>query len=571
MKYKLIENDTIYDHDSKPSKRILFTRGINDPDKYINLDDNCLYDYSLLNNIDRAVKCCLEHINNQDDIAIVVDPDADGQCSAAVLYQYLKELFPKISLITLFHTKKQHGIDDINVPNNIKLLLVPDAGSNDVEKSKQLSELGISLIYLDHHEKSCENPYAIIVNPKWDNYPNKELSGCAVVYKFLQAMDNELWENKADKYLDLVALSLISDSMDLKSYETKRLVDKGLSNIKNKLFIALINKQEYSIGGEVTIQNIQFYLSPLVNGMIRSAGAEEKAMMFRAFCQIDEWFDYQKRGETEIVKEDIYTRTARIATNSKAKQNREIDKSLEVVKKDIEKYKWDNNKILFVKVDDLDSSYTGLVSMRLASQYSKPCVLIRETSWKPGYLGGSARNIDNSPIENLKDFLWNTGMFSMCQGHQSAFGVELKIENIKGIISKTNDLLKDTSFEKVYAVDFEMLQEYVTIDFVQEIDKMKGLWGQGISEPLILVENIKLNTKDIKLMGKENDTFKFELNDENVVAIKFKCNENDKILEMIKGDWGAKDFEITAVGKVSLSNFNGIITPQFVIIDYNLV
>ena len=87
--------------------------------------------------------------------------------------------------------------------------------SNDYEKHKELKEKGIDIIVLDHHEAPKISEDAIIVNNQLCEYPNKSLCGVGIVYKFLQALDEELWQSKADNYLDLVAIGEIGDSMDI--------------------------------------------------------------------------------------------------------------------------------------------------------------------------------------------------------------------------------------------------------------------------------------------------------------------------------------------------------------------
>ena len=80
-----------------------------------------------------------------------------------------------------------------------------------------------------HHEKEENNPYALIVNNQMSNdYSNKNLCGAGVVYRFLQALDEENWNEFADDYLDLCALANISDVMDMRSFETRYLTDMGL-------------------------------------------------------------------------------------------------------------------------------------------------------------------------------------------------------------------------------------------------------------------------------------------------------------------------------------------------------
>ena len=110
----------------------------------------------------------------------------------------------------------------------------PDHKITEVAKDK-----GIDIIVLDHHEREEDNPYALIVNNQCSkDYPNKQLCGGGIVYRWLQALDDYYWNEFADDYLDLVAFSNISDVMDLREYETRYLVDCGLLNIKNKFLKA---------------------------------------------------------------------------------------------------------------------------------------------------------------------------------------------------------------------------------------------------------------------------------------------------------------------------------------------
>jgi single-stranded-DNA-specific exonuclease len=578
MKYKLIGNTTSQKENFNNNynnliDKILLNRGISDPTHYLNTTNKDLYSYELLDNIDKAIKCLLSHIENNDNIYILIDSDVDGVCSAAMLYQYLKEVFPQIKLSYILQDGKQHGLNEkTNIPDNTQLLLTPDASTNDFKQCKILKDKVIDVIALDHHIKNVDNPYAIIVNPYCSKgYPNFDLSGGAVTYKFLQALDAELWNDKADNYLDLVALSLISDSMNLQILENKRLVELGLSQIKNKAFISLINKQSFSISGIVNIINISFYITPLINATIRSGEMEDKKNLFEAFCQIDQEFDYTKNSKTETVKEDIYTRIARVATNLKAKQNREIDKGLEIINEDIKKYNRNDNKILMANASGLDNNYIGLVAMKLCNLYSKPCILLHESEKSNNYFTGSMRNYNNSPIENFKQFIEETKLFDFAQGHKNACGIGVKKNNIKKAIELMNEKLKDVDFEKVYKVDFVLEPEEVSINFVQELDRLKGIWCGTIEEPCILVKSVRANTNDIELMGKEQNTWKFKLNEDGIGCIKFKCNKNDLILKLKENEPLGTWIELEIVVKVNMNSFNQILSPQAVVQDYNLI
>lgn len=577
MQYKLINNslNDIYN----PKETVLRNRGIKNVDTYLNLDDSVLIHFSKLDNINEAVQCLLKHLENDSEIHILVDPDTDGQTSASIMYRYLKLIKPDVKLTYSIHTGKQHGLSrDVEIPENIDLLILPDSGSNDVEQCKELQEKEIDIIILDHHEINKTNPYAIVVNPQNCNYANKNISGCAVVFKFLQALDDETWNDYADNFLDLVALGLIGDSMNIKEYETKRLIEKGLSKIRSKLFKALIDKQSYSMNNIINTNNVQFYIVPLINGLIRAGDYDEKDLLFRGFIETDEVFKYKPRRkskndpEPEEIDEDIYTRVARLCSNARQRQNNSKNKDVEKLLEYIDEKEYNNNKIIFVNVTDkLNENLTGLVAMNIATKYNKPCLLLRKVKNKPDYYAGSARNINRSPLPNLKDYLEETNMFEYCQGHQGAFGVGIHKDNIPKAIELINEQLKNVDFTSYYEVDFIIDIDDLDISFIKTMDELKDFYGQGIGEALVYISNIKVSRNDINFMGKDNSTIKFVYNDE-ITFIKFRIGENDPIYKWLN-DWENDDdfIFINVIGKVGLNNYKGILTPQVIIEDYQVI
>ena len=183
MNYKLIDG-SINDIDD-PTKTILLNRGIKDWKDYLNLSEDCIYDFELLDNIRIAVDCFIDHIDNKDNIHIIVDSDVDGYTSGSMIYRYIKKLDKEANVTYSLHTKKQHGISkDIVIPKNCNLLIIPDAGSNDVKQCKSLNENGVDIIILDHHICDEKNDYAIIINNQLCNYPNKNFCGAGIVYNY---------------------------------------------------------------------------------------------------------------------------------------------------------------------------------------------------------------------------------------------------------------------------------------------------------------------------------------------------------------------------------------------------
>lgn len=211
-----------------PAKTVLHNRGIDDYKHYMNLTDDALYSPYLLKDIELAADVFASSVNRNETISILVDCDVDGFTSAAIIYNYIKDMGFTGIIHTLFHTKKQHGLSDpeIKVPEDTELLIIPDAGSNDVEQCQRLYESGMEIIILDHHIIEQKNPDVIVVNSQDGSYPNKELSGAGVVWKFCQVVDDIQWTDYANKYIDLAAVGNIADLMDMHSLETKRIAIK---------------------------------------------------------------------------------------------------------------------------------------------------------------------------------------------------------------------------------------------------------------------------------------------------------------------------------------------------------
>ncbi len=576
MNYKLIKN-SLNDIDN-PKQTILLNRGIEDWKQYLNLNEDCIHDFNLLKNIDKAVSCFIKHIENKSRIHIIVDSDVDGYTSASMVYRYIKQLGEDINVTYSLHTKKQHGLsDDIKVPANCQLLIIPDAGSNDIEQCEALHNKGIEIIIIDHHicDRYMYEDFAIVVNNQMCGYPNKNFCGAGIVYKFLKAVDEELWEDYADKMLDIVALGNISDVMDMRECETRYYVDLGLSKIRSKLFKALIEKQSYSMNGIVNITSVQFYVTPILNSMIRVGSAEDKDLLFRAFIETDEVFKYKKRGETEETDEDIYTRAARLCYNAKNRQGKEVQKGVDAIDKLIQEKEIYKDKVMFINVSDiLGETLTGLVAIKIAEKYNRPCLLLRRQKVREDgslYYGGSCRNFDNSPIESLKDFLDSTGTFEFVQGHDNAAGISIPRENVTKSIKLCNEKLADVDFQKCFNVDFDIECDDLSVAFIKAIDEMKDIFGQGIKEPLVHIKNIPICSENFFVMGKNSNSWKV-INDEGYAFVKFNVDvDKDEVLQIYNSNLDREEYNlgnIDVVGTVSINNYNNILTPQIIIKDY---
>lgn len=384
MQYRLYENsnNNIYEN---IMSNVLHDRNINDCDRYLNLSEIDEIPYTNLEYIEEAVNLFMHHFNNKSKISVLVDEDIDGFCSASMMYSYVKKLDSEYPITYIIHKKaKAHGLsDDIVISENIDLLIIPDAGTNDVDECKKLKKQGVDLLILDHHQKEVDNPYAVIVNNQIsERYENKDLCGAGIVYKFLKALDDETWNEYADNYLDLCAFANISDVMDMRSYETRYLTNLGLKNIHNKLLQALINAQEYSMNGTISIHNVQWYLTPIGNALIRIGSLEEKELLFKAFIEQDEYFEYKKRATkntpAQTIQESIYDRAARLCKNAKSRQDKMRNKGFDEVVA-LAELQDSNDKVVMVDVtDNLHEGLTGVVAIKVAEYFNKPAILLKQ-------------------------------------------------------------------------------------------------------------------------------------------------------------------------------------------------
>lgn len=251
------------------------------------------------NKLSAAAALLSETILNNNKCLVIVDSDADGFTSSAILINYLHDLFPawvETNLDYRVHDGKQHGLNDhidwiIKVTSdpsdkrNYSLVIIPDAGSNDAKECTKLKENNINTIVLDHHLCDIDNPNAIVINNQLSNYPNKDFSGAGVVWQFCRYLDSLLKKDNANNYLDLMALGLCADMMSMTSIETKHLENKGFQNLKNPFFVNLSEKNAYSMNNKVNHMSVAFYVAPYINAICRSGTVEEKTLTFESMLK----------------------------------------------------------------------------------------------------------------------------------------------------------------------------------------------------------------------------------------------------------------------------------------------
>ena len=253
--------------------------------------------------------------------------------------------------------------------------------------------------------------------------------------------------------------------------------------------------------------------------------------------------------------------------DNKTKQNEDKAISSTKIIKTLTKEQIENDKILIVDATDIiDKTLTGVTAMELAAHFKRP-VLIGTVN--KGTLSGSIRNYSGFPCEKLKTELGETELFTFLEGHEGAAGFSLPIENKQKVIDIWNEKYKDIKIEGNYAVDFILDFSVLSNSDYYLIDTYRYLWGTGVPEPLFAIINIPFYPENLKVMGANKDTVKYEYQGKSF--IKFHLPENDKLLEMAEDYDITKSYILNVVGKVSMNHFAGRTTPQVMLEDYDII
>lgn len=565
MQYKLIgNNDT-----SNIIKTVLNNRGIEDWKGYLCLHEAPRDTYHNLDNIEKAVEIFDWHYTHKHPMAILVDNDVDGVCSSTIMYKFIKALDSNYDVRMYVHQKnKSHGLDgDFDIDDDVKLLIVPDAGSNDVDEHQRLYGKGINCLCLDHHQVTADtsNSPAIIVNNQTsENYKNKGCCGASVTLEFCRALEEFYWEDICDSLLDLAGVANVCDIMPITEFETRAMINEGLSNINNKMLKAIIKAQEYSMKGIVSPHTVGFYVGPLINAFIRMATFEERQLLVRAFCEDEsETFLYTKRGADSPTTENIYEHVARLMVSYKGKQDRQRTKALPQLLKMV---KDDNDKVAIINATGiLDTSLTGVVAIKVSESLNMPTLLLQKRN--DTTFGGSGRVFDHCPVEDFRALVDKCPYTTLAQGHPGAFGIEIPVKNVDNVREWLNDMLEDVDMDKVYDVDFEIDAEDLAIPMFQTLDNNKTLWGHNVNEPLFAIKNLHISSSNARICGKSQNTIQIYDDSTNVKYVMFFCGGEEELYQWINENWGDDEAIITVIGTLGLSLYEGKLDSQVIIKD----
>ena len=543
---------------------IMLNRGIDNIQLYLNPTNENDTDLSQVPFINETIELIKKNIGKE--ILILVDSDADGNTSAAIMYKYLKYVNPFAKVRYFIHEHKTHGLTpqfmehvEETKPN---LVIVPDAGTNDIEQRERIISLGIDLLIIDHHnaDKYTDNG-GILINNQCDDNMNKNMTGAGMTYLVCKAMDKFAFNTgRIESLKDLAMIGIIGDCASLFENETRHLCMNALRNIESAMIKTVVkeNKQDLDT---VTFTNMQFGgIIPLINSVVRIGTIEEKELMFKALADIET--DYFKIVEKRKLNKEtrkyekipfklnIYQLAIDAAKGCRDRQNKIINNELKFAD---EQFNPNAGIQVYIVQTDECKPLTGLLANKLTSLWQQPVIVVWDLN---GAYTGSLRGWEKS-IPNLKKWCEETQLFKLVQGHDNAAGVVFELENLEKIKKCTENV----EYEE-YSIEVDNIYEgCASVSDIYLINNNKELFRNGVVPPLFAVKNLLVTPQNAKW---SKNTLR--INIDGVTYIKFKVPE-EEYTTLIE----TPNCKINVVGAFDVNEWNGRQFPQMQIEEYEVI
>ncbi|WP_026896901.1 single-stranded-DNA-specific exonuclease RecJ [Daejeonella oryzae] len=403
-----------------------------------------LHDPFLMADMEKAILRIEKAIAAKEKILIYGDYDVDGTTSVALVYSFFKKHHSEIDFYIPDRYSEGYGIStqgiDFAAEHNFRLIIALDCGIKSVDKIEYANSLNIDFIICDHHTPGDELPNAAaVLDPKRDDcpYPYKELSGCGIGFKLIQAwcQTKDIPFENILCYLDLVAVSIASDIVPITG-ENRILAWHGLKRLNTEpcmglsALIELAGKKE-----SYTITDVVFMIGPRINAAGRIDDAKHSVNLLIAD---DHAYAYEKG---QIINQKN--------TERKVHDSSITEQALAVIDNDTELM---GRKTTVVYNANWHKGVIGIVASRLTEKYYRPTVVLTESN---GHVAGSARSVLGFDL--YEALLECSHLLEQFGGHKYAAGLTMKAENIPAFQQK---------FEEVVAASIppELLIQQIRID-----------------------------------------------------------------------------------------------------------
>lgn len=546
-------------HISDISARLLIRRGIHSVEEaksYVHPSLGELNDSFLMRDMDKAVERLELALRRNERILIYGDYDVDGTTAVALVYKTLSLVTNNLDFYIPDRYTEGYGISfrgiDYAEEQKCSLIIALDCGIKSIDKVEYATAKGIDFIICDHHTPGETIPAAVaVLNMKRHDcpYPYKELSGCGVGFKFMQAFArrNGLTEQQLKDVLPLLAMSIASDIVPITG-ENRILAYYGLQQINTNPSIGLRSLMKVAgiTDRKLTITDLVFKIGPRINACGRMHSGKEAVQLLLS----------NNEAEADMIANSVDQ------SNQERKDQDSLttDEALELLKADPNN---DSKYSTVVYAPHWHKGVVGIAASRLIESYYRPTIVL--TRGDDGIISGSARSVAGfdiySAIDSCRDLLTNFG------GHMYAAGLSMRESDLPEF---------KTRFEKYVSEHITEEQKQPLIPIEEEIafsdiDKtffalLRHLepFGPGNPRPVFLTRNV-INNRYTKRVGKMGEHLRLDVTDRTAAITGIAFGKGDFALHMQNGN------AVDVCYELDENTFNGVTSIQMMVQDIKTV
>ncbi|MEX6686011.1 single-stranded-DNA-specific exonuclease RecJ [Danxiaibacter flavus] len=508
-----------------------------------------LHDPFLMKDMDKAIARIQEAFRQKEKILVFGDYDVDGTTSVASMFQFLSSIYNDVDFYIPHRYKEGYGVSkagiDYAFERNITLIISLDCGIKSVDLVAYAKSIGIDFIICDHHLPEKELPNAVaILNPKQVDcpYPFKELCGCGVGFKLMQALTKTfgLSDEAYLQYLDLVATAIAADIVPIVG-ENRVLAYYGLKKVNENPSTGIAALMKLAAAQKpMLITNLVFIIAPRVNAAGRMDDARKAVQLF-----IEK--DPEKALEfAEMLHSDN--------TDRKEADANITEEALNIINADI---KLISRKTTVVYQEHWHKGVVGIVASRLIDKgFYRPTVVLTKSG---EIVAGSARSVAGfnlyEAVHACREHLLGYG------GHFAAAGMTMAPENVEAFSSKfeevVSSMIDDNLLIPEIVIDAEAGLNELTLNFYNIVSQMEP-FGPENMRPVFVARNV-FDTGYSKLVKEKHIRFDVKQNNSRLTGIGFDMADKLPIIQ------SGKSFDI--VFTAELNEWNGDRTIQMRVID----
>ena len=509
-----------------------------------------LHDPFLMKDMDKAVARIEQALAEGENILVYGDYDVDGTTSVALMSSYLKTRTPQIATYIPDRYAEGYGVSyqgiDYAADNDISLIIALDCGIKAIEKVAYAKEKGVDFIICDHHRPGKEIPNAVaVLDPKREDceYPYKELCGCGVGFKLIQALEEKLGNpvETLMPFFDLVATAIGADIVPITG-ENRVLAYHGLhviNTLPRSGFKAILNQVKKET---LTITDVVFIIAPRIN-----AAGRMKHGLHAVQLLVEE---DEKLAEKYAAEIEAYNAERKDADRTITEEALQL----------IEELKEQERFTTVVYGEHWHKGVIGIVASRLTETYYRPTLVFTKSGNK---LAASARSVKGFDVYNALEAC--TEHIEQFGGHKYAAGLTLDESCYEAFKNKFEEVVSQSIDQKLLTpeinADLELNLNEITPKFYR-ILKQFAPFGPGNMTPVFLTQHLT-DTGYGKAVGQTQDHLKCsvqQLPDKNFIgAIGFNLGDKLPLIQH------KKPFD--AVYSIDENEWNGNVSLQLKLRD----